>query len=356
MNPYYPVEEYPSSSYSGSEEDAKMMMGLPQPMEGLHDAGPPPFLIKTFDMVDDPSTNYILSWSRGGGSFIVWDPHSFSANLLPRYFKHNNFSSFVRQLNTYGFKKIDPDKWEFANEGFLKGQKDLLKSIRRRKTPSQEALGPCVEVGRFELEGEVDRLRCDKQVLMMELVKLRQQQVDTRAYPQTTEERLQITENKQQQMMSFLARAMQNPGFVQELMQQEEKRMELEEVISRKRRRSIDRRSCGVDVGESSGVCSCGGTNPVKTEPLVFGDHGYQVTELEALALKMQSYGRARREQQEARDKVEHRENRDNELDERFWEELLNERFEGEFDIPGTEVAKDEDVNVFADQEPKYRK
>ncbi|XP_039025084.1 heat stress transcription factor A-6b-like isoform X2 [Hibiscus syriacus] len=325
MNPYYPVEEYPSSSYSGSEEDAKMMMGLPQPMEGLHDAGPPPFLIKTFDMVDDPSTNYILSWSRGGGSFI-------------------------------GFKKIDPDKWEFANEGFLKGQKDLLKSIRRRKTPSQEALGPCVEVGRFELEGEVDRLRCDKQVLMMELVKLRQQQVDTRAYPQTTEERLQITENKQQQMMSFLARAMQNPGFVQELMQQEEKRMELEEVISRKRRRSIDRRSCGVDVGESSGVCSCGGTNPVKTEPLVFGDHGYQVTELEALALKMQSYGRARREQQEARDKVEHRENRDNELDERFWEELLNERFEGEFDIPGTEVAKDEDVNVFADQEPKYRK
>ncbi|GMI66502.1 ARABIDOPSIS THALIANA HEAT SHOCK TRANSCRIPTION FACTOR A6B, heat shock transcription factor A6B [Hibiscus trionum] len=319
MNPYFPVkEEYPSSSYSRSEEDAP-----PQPIEGLHDAGPPPFLIKTFDMVDDPSTNYIVSWSRGGGSFIVWDPHSFSTNLLPRYFKHNNFSSFVRQLNTYGFRKIDPDKWEFANEGFLRGRKDLLKSIRRRKTPSQpppsqQALGPCVEVGRFGLEAEVDRLRRDKQVLMMELVKLRQQQVDTRACLQATEERLQSTEKKQQQMISFLARAMQNPAFLQQLIQQKEKRKEVEEVISRKRRRPIDHRPGGVAVGESSQGCV--GTNPIKTEPLEFGDYGYQVTELEALALEMQGYGRARREQDEG----EHRERGDDELDEGFWEELLN--------------------------------
>ncbi|CAI0434061.1 unnamed protein product [Linum tenue] len=52
-------------------------------------------------MVDDPITNHVVSWSRGGTSFVVWDAHSFSTNLLPRFFKHNNFSSFVRQLNTY---------------------------------------------------------------------------------------------------------------------------------------------------------------------------------------------------------------------------------------------------------------
>ncbi|XWS36344.1 hypothetical protein CRYUN_Cryun20dG0077000 [Craigia yunnanensis] len=286
-------------------------MMMPQPMQGLHDSGPPPFLTKTFDMVDDPNTNYIVSWSRGGSSFVVRDPHSFSTNLLPRYFKHNNFSSFVRQLNTCGFRKIDPEKWEFANEGFLRGQKHLLKSIRRRKTtsrppPSQQALGPCVEVGRFGLDGEVDRLRRDKQVLTMELVKLRQQQQNTRTYLQAMEERLQGTEKKQQQMMSFLARAMQNQAFLQQLMQQKEKRKELEEAMSKKRRRPINKGPSGINVGESSRGSV--GINPVKTEPLEFGDYGYQVTELEALALEMQGYGRARREQEEAQDELENRE------------------------------------------------
>ncbi|KAF3959034.1 hypothetical protein CMV_016109 [Castanea mollissima] len=77
------------------------MMPPPQLMEGLHDTGSPPFLTKTYDMVDDPTTNHIVSWNRGGTSFVVWDPHSFSTNLLPKQFKHNNFSSFVRQLNTF---------------------------------------------------------------------------------------------------------------------------------------------------------------------------------------------------------------------------------------------------------------
>ena len=77
------------------------MIRLPVPMEQPNEIGPPPFLNKTFDMVDDPATAEIVSWSRGGLSFSVWDPHVFSTNLLPRYFKHDNFSSFVRQLNTY---------------------------------------------------------------------------------------------------------------------------------------------------------------------------------------------------------------------------------------------------------------
>lgn len=97
---YQIKEEYPGSS-SSPEDELERVVVQPQPMEGLNEIGPPPFLNKTFDMVDDPNTDSIVSWSRGGHSFAVWDPHTFSTNLLPRYFKHNNFSSFVRQLNTY---------------------------------------------------------------------------------------------------------------------------------------------------------------------------------------------------------------------------------------------------------------
>ncbi|PNX79807.1 heat stress transcription factor b-4-like protein [Trifolium pratense] len=96
---------------------------------------PAPFLTKTYQLVDDPLTDHIVSWSDDETTFVVWRPPEFARDLLPNFFKHNNFSSFVRQLNTYGFKKVVADRWEFANEYFKKGAKHLLCEIHRRKTP-----------------------------------------------------------------------------------------------------------------------------------------------------------------------------------------------------------------------------
>ncbi|KAK8983556.1 hypothetical protein V6N11_073961 [Hibiscus sabdariffa] len=184
----------------------------------------PPFLSKTFDVVDDLSTDSIVSWSSDNNSFVVWKVPQFERDLLPKYFKHNNFSSFVRQLNTYGFRKVDPDRWEFANERFLRGQKHLLKTISRRKPANvhcnqSSTVRACVEVGRFGHKEEVETLKRGKNILMQELVRLRQQQQATDDQLQAFGQRVDVMEQRQQQMMSFLAKAMQSPGFLDQLVQ-----------------------------------------------------------------------------------------------------------------------------------------
>lgn len=66
---------------------------------------PAPFLSKTYELLEEgvaeEESTKIVSWNEEGTGFVVWSPAEFSELTLPRYFKHNNFSSFIRQLNTY---------------------------------------------------------------------------------------------------------------------------------------------------------------------------------------------------------------------------------------------------------------
>lgn len=63
------------------------------------------FINKLYAIVSNPATQHIISWADHGQSFLVKDEYAFSLHIMRQHFRHSNFSSFVRQLNFYGFHK-----------------------------------------------------------------------------------------------------------------------------------------------------------------------------------------------------------------------------------------------------------
>lgn len=42
--------------------------------------------------------NHIIAWNEEGNGFIIHDLAQFEALILPQYFKHQKYTSFVRQV------------------------------------------------------------------------------------------------------------------------------------------------------------------------------------------------------------------------------------------------------------------
>jgi hypothetical protein len=62
------------------------------------------FIHKLYNMLEDQSIQHLIAWSPSNESFVMNPSNEFS-KVLSQYFKHTNISSFVRQLNMYGFHK-----------------------------------------------------------------------------------------------------------------------------------------------------------------------------------------------------------------------------------------------------------
>jgi heat shock transcription factor len=63
------------------------------------------FLFKLNDILNDNNYKNFIHWDTNGKRVIILDVFSLCNIVLPKYYKHNNYSSFVRQLNIYGFHK-----------------------------------------------------------------------------------------------------------------------------------------------------------------------------------------------------------------------------------------------------------
>ncbi|KAF8426702.1 hypothetical protein EV426DRAFT_687689 [Tirmania nivea] len=115
----------------------------------------PPFVQKLSQFVNDPKCDHLIRWSPSGTSFLVLDEDEFSKTLIPDLFKHNNYASFVRQLNMYGFHKVvgladgslktseqrSKPPSEYKNDFFIRGMPDLMWLIQKPKNTTKRSKG-----------------------------------------------------------------------------------------------------------------------------------------------------------------------------------------------------------------------
>ncbi|KAF2115038.1 hypothetical protein BDV96DRAFT_600179 [Lophiotrema nucula] len=113
----------------------------------------PPFVQKLSSFLDNNKNETLIRWSDDGNSFIVLDEDEFARTLIPELFKHNNYASFVRQLNMYGFHKkvgLSDNSMkasetkakapsEYFNKYFKRGRPELLWLIQK---PKNATVGP----------------------------------------------------------------------------------------------------------------------------------------------------------------------------------------------------------------------
>ncbi|ODV91177.1 hypothetical protein CANCADRAFT_31904 [Tortispora caseinolytica NRRL Y-17796] len=160
MSPSNASSRHPSGSYSFTETPG------PRPLDPVAQAtrdhspqyskpvkseapGSSDFVRKLYSMLQDMSYADIVKWNEKGDSFIVLDTNSFTNYILPKHFKHCNFSSFVRQLNKYDFHKVrtmDEDgkmkygtgSWEFKHPDFQMNKDELLENIKRKPPTSKK--------------------------------------------------------------------------------------------------------------------------------------------------------------------------------------------------------------------------
>ncbi|KAI7849108.1 hypothetical protein BDC45DRAFT_449196 [Circinella umbellata] len=134
-----------SSPQASSSDTSSTTSANPVPQRIFVQRNVPAFLNKLYSMVNDPSTDNLIHWSKDGKSFIVEGHEQFARSVLPRFYKHNTFASFVRQLNMYDFHKIPHlqqgvlisdskhERWEFSNPNFQRGRPEMLVLVTRKR-------------------------------------------------------------------------------------------------------------------------------------------------------------------------------------------------------------------------------
>eukprot|EP00545_Synedropsis_sp_CCMP1620_P007059 CAMPEP_0119015168 /NCGR_PEP_ID=MMETSP1176-20130426/10591_1 /TAXON_ID=265551 /ORGANISM="Synedropsis recta cf, Strain CCMP1620" /LENGTH=421 /DNA_ID=CAMNT_0006968437 /DNA_START=48 /DNA_END=1313 /DNA_ORIENTATION=+ len=93
----------------------------------------PTFPVKLHLILSNPEFEEIIAWLPHGRSWRILQQKAFEERVIPLYFRHGRYSSFARQVNGWGFRRVThgSDYNSYYHEMFLCGMPHLCDKMRR---------------------------------------------------------------------------------------------------------------------------------------------------------------------------------------------------------------------------------
>jgi hypothetical protein len=95
----------------------------------------PPFPLKLHQILSNPEFQECICWNPHGQSWRILKPPVFEQVVIPLYFRHAKYASFMRQVNGWGFKRIvsGNDHNSYYHELFVRDCPQLCLKMKRMK-------------------------------------------------------------------------------------------------------------------------------------------------------------------------------------------------------------------------------
>ncbi|CAD8084949.1 unnamed protein product [Paramecium sonneborni] len=136
--------------------------------------------IEIFKQILD-RTEYIdiIKWDEQGIKIQIIDKSLLQENVLPRFFKHSNYSSFLRQLNIYGFISCRDQNGILTYQHPYFTQSNMIQKLIQKK---KQIIVDKQQIGTFiieqeELKSTMTSLKQEQLNIQQQLVKSIQQQL-----------------------------------------------------------------------------------------------------------------------------------------------------------------------------------
>lgn len=104
----------------------------------------PNFPAKMHAILSRSDLTEIVCWMPHGRAWKVLKPREFEVRVIPTYFEHAKFSSFIRQANGWGFRRLThgPDRNAYYHPLFLRALPHLCKEMKRPGVAKKLAADP----------------------------------------------------------------------------------------------------------------------------------------------------------------------------------------------------------------------